>query len=258
MTPPQAFDLSGRTVLVTGASSGLGAEFVRALAASGAAVVAAARRKDRLDALVAEIAARGGRAVAVEMDATSEASTIAAFDTAEAPFGPVDSVVANAGASGEGSALDMSVEAFDAHLALNVRGVFLTAREGARRMRAAGSAERRHGRVVIISSVTASGSARAPFAYCTSKAAVSRMGEVLAREWVRVGINVNVLLPGYILTEMNAPGFATDAGKRLIETFPRRRLMEAKDLLPLLLFLCSDASEAVTGSSFKIDDGQTG
>src|SRR5882757_6156915 len=95
--PGFGFDLTGRTVFVTGASSGIGRHFALTLAASGAAVVIAARRLQLLDDLRSEIEARGGRALAVAMDACDEASTIAAFDAAEARFGPVDSVVANAG-----------------------------------------------------------------------------------------------------------------------------------------------------------------
>jgi NAD(P)-dependent dehydrogenase (short-subunit alcohol dehydrogenase family) len=244
-------------VLVTGASSGLGVVFARALAASGARVVLAARRVDRLEALRVEIVEAGGQAIAVAMDVADEASTIAAFDAAERAFGPVDSVIANAGVSTEGPALDLDIDAFGQLMDINVRGVFLTVREGARRMIAAGSAERERGRIVIISSITANYIAPGLAIYSATKAAVLQMGKVLARDWARRGVCVNMILPGYIETEINDDFFATEAGKRFVGKFPRRRLMSADDLLPTLLYLASDASRGVTGSAFTIDDGQS-
>ena len=250
-------DVSGRTVLITGASSGLGAGFARGLAANGARVVLCARRTELLGSLAAEIAGAGGEAVAVGMDVTCDADTIAAYEAAEAAFGPVDSVIANAGVAGLGKALEITTEAFDHVVAVNLRGVFLTVREGARRMIAARSRERRHGRIVIISSVTAAKSSRAPFAYCATKAAVTRMGELLAREWAADGININMLSPGHVLTDLTASALETPGGRRMIERFPRARLLDQEELLPLLLYLASDASSGVTGASFTVDDGQT-
>lgn len=252
-----AVDLTGRTILVTGASSGLGAAFARALAASGAKMVLAARRIDRLEALRQEIEDAGGLAVAVAMDVANEASTIAAFDAAEAAFGPVDSVIANAGVSTEGPALELGMDDFAQLIDINVRGAFLTVREGARRMIAAGSTERQHGRIVIVSSMTATHVSPGLAIYSASKAAVLQMGKVLARDWARLGINVNMILPGYIETELNDDFFGSEAGERFVARFPRRRLMAADDLIPMLAYLTSDASRAVTGAAFTLDDGQS-
>ena len=252
-----SFDLGGRVALVTGASSGLGARFGRILAENGAAVVLAARRVDALEALAGEINAAGGRAHAVAMDVTDPGSVARAFDVAEAVFGPVDTVIANAGANVEGPAIDLEAEAFASILAVNVQGVFLTAREGARRMMAANSAERRHGRVVIISSITATAISPGLAAYSASKAASLQLGRVLARDWANAGINVNVVCPGYIETDLNGDWFRTEGGKRQIARWPRRRLMEAGSLDATVLHLASDASAFVTGSVVTIDDGQT-
>ena len=139
----QPFDLTGRTALITGASSGLGARMARVLAASGAKVVVAARRIDRLEGLAAEIAGAGGQAHAVSMDVTDEASIISGFDAAEKALGPVDTVFANAGMNNRALAAEITADAWDGVMAINVRGVFLTAREGAKRMMAAGSREQR-------------------------------------------------------------------------------------------------------------------
>jgi len=251
------FDLSGRVALVTGASSGIGERWGRILAAAGAKVVLAARRTDRLEALREAILADGGQAISVAMDVSDEASTISAYDTAEKTFGVVDTIVANAGMNSEGPATDLGIDEFDQVTAVNIRGVFLTAREGARRLIADNSREKQHGRIVITASITANHVSPGLAAYSASKAAVQQMGRVLARDWARLGINVNTICPGYIRTELSGDWFDTEGGLKQIGVFPRRRLMEESDLDVPLLYLCSDAARAVTGSSFTIDDGQT-
>jgi NAD(P)-dependent dehydrogenase (short-subunit alcohol dehydrogenase family) len=250
-------NLEGRTLLLTGASSGIGAHFAEVAAAAGAKVVLGARRIERLDTIVAQIKAKGGAAIAVEMDVADKASTIAAFDAAEATFGPVDSVIANAGMSLETPFLNHTTDEFDQLVSVNLKGVFLTVQEAAKRMIAAGSQAREHGRVVIISSITAQAVEPGLAAYSATKAAVLQMGKVLAREWARKGINVNSVLPGYIVTEINSEWFATDGGQAQVLKFPRKRVMDIDSLDPILLYLASDASKFVTGVGFTIDDGQS-
>jgi NAD(P)-dependent dehydrogenase (short-subunit alcohol dehydrogenase family) len=247
--------LAGRSVLVTGASSGIGARFARIVAAEGAAVIVGARRVGRLDGLRIAIEAAGGRALALPLDVTDEASIGAAYDAAERVFGPVDGVVANAGVTTEGRALDLDVAEFDRLFATNVRGVFLTAREGARRMRAAAIAER--GRIVVVSSITARMQTVGTVAYSASKAAVTHMGRLLAREWARSGPNVNILSPGYIASELAADWFASEGGDKHRATWPRRRMLDDDALDATLLYLLADESRNVTGSDFVIDDGQS-
>ncbi len=253
----QNFDMTGRTVMITGASSGLGRRFALILSAAGAKVAVAARRTDRLTALVDQIKAAGGTAFAVAMDVQKEASVIAAYDAAEAALGPIDSVIANAGMNNEALALDIPEDQWDQMFDTNVKGVFLTAREGARRMIANGSKESRRGRVLLIASIGAHTVLPGLTAYCASKAAVAQMGKALSREWANRGINVNVLCPGYIVTELNDEWFASEGGKAQVKTFPRRRLMEEEDLDAIVGWLVSDASRAVTGSVFTVDDGQS-
>ncbi|MDR3506848.1 MAG: SDR family NAD(P)-dependent oxidoreductase [Caulobacteraceae bacterium] len=252
-----AFDLTGRVALVTGASSGIGHRLALELAKAGAKVAAAARRTDRLEALVAEIEAAGGTALAVAMDVEDEASVAAGYEAIKAALGPVDTVYANAGMSIEGLALDLPADAFDKIMAVNVRGVFITAREGARRMIKAGSRDTRRGRIVLVASIGAHTVLPGLTAYCTSKAAVAMMGKSLAREWARQGINVNVICPGYLETELNSDWFSSEGGKKHVQSFPRRRLMREGDLDPILLYLGADVSEATTGSVFTVDDGQS-
>jgi NAD(P)-dependent dehydrogenase (short-subunit alcohol dehydrogenase family) len=249
--------LKGRTLLITGASSGIGAHFAEVAAAAGAKIVLGARRTDRLEAIVCDIKAKGGDAIAVAMDVADKASTIAAFDAAEAAFGPVDSVIANAGMSLETPFLDHTTDEFDQIMSVNFKGVFLTVQEAAKRMIAAGSPTREHGRIVIVSSLTAQAIEPGLAAYSATKAAVLQMGKVLAREWARKGINVNSILPGYILTDINADWFATEGGQKQVMRFARKRLMDLSSLDPMLLYLASDASKFVTGVGFTIDDGQS-
>jgi NAD(P)-dependent dehydrogenase (short-subunit alcohol dehydrogenase family) len=257
MAAASYFDLTGRVALVTGASSGLGENFARILAASGAKVVLAARRADRLERVCADIKAAGGDAIAVTMDVTDESSTVAAYDAAEAAFGPVTSIIANAGINIEKPIFDMTLAEFDQIYAVNQRGVFLTVREGARRLIAGGSKQSGVGRVVIIASITANSIWPGLSPYAGTKAAVQQMGKVMARDWARLGINVNSICPGYIETEINDGFLETEQGARMVASFPRKRLEQAGDLDAMLLYLASDASAGVTGASFTIDDGQS-
>jgi NAD(P)-dependent dehydrogenase (short-subunit alcohol dehydrogenase family) len=254
MVTQTSISLAGRTVLITGASSGLGTHFSRLVAKAGAGVILAARRIDRLHALVEEIERDGGRAAAVAMDVTDEASIIAGFDAAEQLMGPVDTVIANAGISHAGVALSLTADDFDSIMTVNVRGSFLTAREGARRM---AMRERKDNRIIFIASIGGLKALPGLTAYSTSKAAVVMMGQSLAREWINKGINVNVLCPGYVRTELNSQWFDSEGGAKQIAGFPRRRLMVSDQLNEMLLFLASTSASAVTGSVFKIDDGQT-
>ncbi|MEE4339070.1 SDR family NAD(P)-dependent oxidoreductase [Erythrobacter sp.] len=244
-------DLSGRTALITGASSGLGARFGRILAANGARVALGARRKDRLEALAAQI---GSNASAIAMDVAREADVIAGYDAAQAAFGTVDTVIANAGIDGAGLMTEMSEEEIERTLAINLKGAILTAREGAKRMMAAGVT---NGRIVLVASITAFEPSPGLVAYAASKAGVVQAARSMAREWARKGICVNTISPGYIRTAINDEWFDTEPGRKQIARFPRKRLMEESGLDGPVLFLCSDAAEFVTGADFVLDDGQT-
>ena len=248
--------LDGRNCLITGASSGLGAHFARLVSAAGARVIVAARREDRVQALAAEIRAAGGEALPVAMDVSDELSVSAAFDAAEAAFGTVDTIIANAGVSAPGRSIEISIEAIRSVLDTNVLGVLLTAREGARRLIAAGSRENERGRIVLIGSVTAEMTGQGETIYCASKAAVAHLGRNLAKEWARLGVNVNVIQPGYISTELAGDWFTSEGGKSQIAGFTRRRLQPINSLDAPMLYLCSDEAAHTTGAIFTIDDGQ--
>ncbi|UZW57394.1 SDR family oxidoreductase [Sphingobium sp. JS3065] len=249
------FDLTGRTILITGASSGIGAHIARRASAAGAAIALAARRKDRLVDIQREIEAAGGSACSVEMDVSDEQSVAAGFDAAQEALGPINSVLANAGMNYASSALGLPISEFDNILNVNLRGVFITAREGAKRMISAGAQEKGDGRILLVGSVGSRHVLDKLVAYNTSKAGVLMMGRALAKEWALKGINVNTICPGYLKTELNAEWLDGPAGQAMVNGFPRKRVMEAEDLVPMTLYLLSAGSRAVTGAAFDIDDG---
>ncbi|MGB8364169.1 MAG: SDR family NAD(P)-dependent oxidoreductase [Rhizomicrobium sp.] len=249
------FDLSGRVALVTGASSGLGVQFAKALAAAGVKVVAGARRLDRLMAVADEIRARGGQIEVVELDVESEASIKAAYDAAENRFGTVDVVIANAGLNAQGASVDLASDELAKLLRVNVQGIYLTAREGARRLIKSPNPER--GRIILLGSVGSFRPLAGLTAYSLSKAAVAMMGKGFAREWARWGINVNTICPGWIATELNEDWLASEGGQKLVKTFPRRRSMAPSDLDGLIQFLASDASASISGGVFAADEAQS-
>ena len=249
--------LAGRVAAVTGASSGLGLHFARVLAAAGAAVALMARRTDRLAAGVEEISAAGGTACAFALDVADAASIGPALDAAQEALGPISVMINNAGVGGEGMALDIPVEVWDDTFAVNVRGVFFGAREAARRMLDNGQAAAGQARILNIASIGAHTVLPGLAAYCASKAAVTQMTRVLAREWARQQIAVNALCPGYIETELNAHWFAAEGGEKQLRGWPRRRLMDAEDLDEVLLMLTGPGARHITGSVITLDDGQT-
>jgi NAD(P)-dependent dehydrogenase (short-subunit alcohol dehydrogenase family) len=247
--------VEGRIALVTGASSGLGRRFATVLAREGAKVVVAARRKERLDALVKELGAE--RALAVECDVTSEKDVIAAHDAAEKRFGLVDTVVNNAGMTHVDNALKQDVEEFRRVIDLNLTSVWMVAREAARRLIAAGPEQAKRGRIINISSMGPRIVLPGVAAYSASKAGVAHLTRALAREWAKYGINVNALLPGYISTELNSEWLESESGQKIIGKTSRRRVMPEQSLDEALLFLASDNSQFVTGTDLLADDGQS-
>ena len=246
-----AVDLTGRIALVTGASSGLGRRFALTLAGAGAKVVVGARRVDRLDDLAKEIGAAGGTCLPVRLDMTDAEQIVAAVDVAQAELGVVDILINNAGIPDAQRAHKMSLELVDAVLDTNVRGPWLLACEVAKRLIEA----KQPGRIVNISSMGAfSYSGIGAALYSVSKAAVNRMTEALSVEWARFGINVNAIAPGAFSSEM-MDGMMSRMGD-FSTSFPRQRVCDPSQMDSTLLYLVAPASEAVTGTVIKLDDGQ--
>lgn len=242
------FRLDGRVVLVTGASSGLGAHFAQLLAQAGARVALAARRTDKLQPLADKIAATGGQARALALDVTDASSVRACFD-ALASWGAPDVVVNNAGVTVTRSLLEQTEADFDNVIDTNLKGCWLVATEGARRMVAAGKG----GSIVNVASILGLRVAGGVAPYAISKAGVVQATRAMALELARHHIRVNALLPGYVVTDLNREFLHSDAGQKLRARIPSRRFGELEDLSGPMLLLASDAGSAMSGTTLAVD-----
>ncbi|HSM94898.1 MAG TPA: SDR family NAD(P)-dependent oxidoreductase [Rhizomicrobium sp.] len=246
-------DLKGRVAFVTGATSGLGRHFAGVLAKAGAAVAISGRRAERLAELRKEIEAAGGTSVDAVLDVTDARQIAPALDKAEAALGPIDILVNNAGMSANGPVAEIPAADFDLVMATNLRAPFLLAQDVGRRMIARGKG----GRIINIASITAFRVLQGSAPYCISKAGLAMMTQCMAREWARYDINVNAICPGFIETELNDAWFESAKGKAQVQSFPKRRLQRPEDLDSTLLLLASDASRAITGAMFNVDEAQS-
>jgi NAD(P)-dependent dehydrogenase (short-subunit alcohol dehydrogenase family) len=244
-------DLSGQVAMVTGASSGLGLHFAQLLAAHGAAVAITGRRTERLEQVAASITEAGGRCLPLTMDVRDAAAITDGVQRTQDELGIISILVNNAGVPDGTYATKMSLELVDSVLDTNVRAPFLLSREVARSLIKA----ELPGRIVNMSSIGAYFYAGIGAAlYSISKAAVNRMTETLAVEWAKFRINVNAMAPGAFASEMT--DFMLERMGDITVDFPRRRLGQPSQLDSTLLYLVSPASECVTGTIIKVDDGQ--
>jgi len=251
MNPVDRFRMDGHAVVVTGASSGLGAGFARALVAAGADVIIAARREDRLTELAIELKATGGRVATVVADVSApedcERVATAAIDS----FGRLDGLINNAGLGTAVSALKETPTDFRRVIDVNLNGVFWMAQACAARMVNGGS-------IVNVSSVLGLVAPRYPqAAYAASKAGVIGLTRDLAGEWSdRRKIRVNALCPGYFDSEMTA--HEGDLLRAMVtEQSMLRRFGQQHELDAAMLFLVSPASSYITGTTLTVDGGLT-
>ena len=252
-------DLSGRVAFVTGASSGLGAQFARTLSRAGAGVVLAARRVERLKALRAEIESQGGDARVVQLDVTDHDSIKSAVAHAETEMGTIDILVNNSGVSTTQKLVDVTPDDFNFVFDTNTRGAFFVAQEVAKRMiarsRGAAPGTFTGGRIVNVASMAGLKVLSQIGVYAMSKAAVIHMTRAMALEWGKFGLNTNALCPGYIDTEINHHHWQTEAGQKLMHMLPRKRVGKPADLDAALMMLCANESHFINGAVLSADDG---
>ena len=247
------FRLDGKTVLVTGASSGLGRHFALLMAQAGASVALAARRIDVLEDLVQEInsaspKSSGAIAKAFQLDVSIAQQVSQCFDQLAAWHLP-DVIINNAGVTITKPLLQQSESDWDQVIDTNLKGAWLVATEAARRLVAAN----KPGNIINISSILGERVAGGVAPYAISKAGVLQLTKTMALELARYSIRVNALLPGYIATDLNRAFLQSEAGEKLRARIPSRRFGEVSDLDGPILLLASDASQAMSGTSIAVD-----
>lgn len=255
-------DLSNHVALVTGASSGIGAATAKALGAAGAKVVVNYRsEREGAEAVCAAIRAAGSEAVAVQADVSSEADVEALFAAAKGAFGTIYVLVANAGLQRDAAAHDMTLDQWRRVIDVNLTGQFLCCRAAIREFLARGprpEVSRATGKIVCMSSVHEVIMWAGHVNYAASKGGVKLLMQSLAQEYADRRIRINSIAPGAIRTPINREAWETpDALEKLLRLIPYGRIGEPEDIARAALWLASDLSDYVTGTTLFVDGGMT-
>ena len=247
----ELFNLENKVALVTGAGSGLGRQFAETLAAAGATVALAARRREKLEETAQIIGDKGGKAICLELDVTDTLSVTNCLRETENEIGTPDILVNNAGIARQAFMTDMSEADWDDVIDTNLKGVFLVAQATAKAMILAG----KPGSIINIASILGFRVSKALGSYIAAKAGVVQLTKAMALEWSRNGIRVNALAPGYFITEINEDQFNEAAHQKLKHVVPMGRVGELEEISGPLLLLASDAGSYMTGSIVVVDGG---
>ena len=246
------FDLTGKTALVIGASSGLGRQFAQALANQGANVAVAARRVEKLEETKKMVEDFGVECIVVPCDVSNEQSIIDCIKAVVDHFGKIDILCNNAGIIAWGGLLESTTDEWNRAMATNVTGAYIASREAAKFMVEQGS-----GRIINTASIAAHGGEAGSPSYYASKAAIANLTRALACELSPQGINVNAIAPGVFETELTAGSLDSPMAKEQMATLPKKRFGKEGELDGILIYLASDASEFCTGQVIYVDGGQT-
>jgi len=255
MGPAEFFGLEGRTALVTGGGTGLGASIAAALSAAGAGVVVCSRKVEACEAVAERLRRDGREALALRCDVTDADEVDAAVARAVAEFGRVDILVNNSGVAWGAPAEDTPIDKFEEQLRVNVLGTFTVSRAVGRHMISRASP----GSIINIASVAAFKGAQPGYieavGYNASKGGVVSLTRALAGSWARCGIRVNAIAPGWFPTKMSAP-LLEQRGEEFLKQIPMGRFGKAEDIGGVAVFLAAPASAYITGQTIIVDGGQ--
>jgi 3-oxoacyl-[acyl-carrier protein] reductase len=243
------FDFKDKHVLVTGAAAGIGFGITKCFHDAGAKVSLGDLRPDGLDKALAQL--QPERSYGYTVDVRNEEEVDTFIHAAEQEFGPVDTVIANAGVVPSSSIVDMSVEEWDQVMETNARGCFLTCRAAARSM----LANQTRGKIITISSISADAARPGAAHYSASKAAVAQFTRALALEMAQHQINVNTIKPGYVEVGRYSSPEADEYKRATIQSIPLGRAGQPEDIGNMALFLASEYAAHITGESFVIAGG---
>jgi NAD(P)-dependent dehydrogenase (short-subunit alcohol dehydrogenase family) len=249
--PYQAFDLSGKTAVVIGGTSGIGRAIARGLAEAGADVVPSSRRLEQVKAAAAEIRAQGRRSLDVVSDVSDRASLDQLLNKCIGEFGKVDILVNSAGKTKRTPTIDVSDEEWTDILDTNLTGILRACQVFGRHM-----LENKYGRIVNIASLSSFVALYEVAAYSASKAAVAMLTKSLAIEWAARGVNVNAIAPGVFRTSLNQKLLDdTERGREFLLRTPMKRFGRVQELAGAAVFLASEAASFITGEVLVVDGG---
>jgi len=249
--PYQAFDLSGKTAVVIGGTSGIGRAIARGLAEAGADVVPSSRRLEQVKDAAAEIRTLGRRSLEAVSDVGDRASLDQLLKKCIGEFGRVDILVNSAGKTKRTPTIDVSDEEWTDILNTNVTGTLRACQVFGRHM-----LERNYGRIVNIASLTSFVALYEVAAYSASKAAVAMLTKSLAIEWASRSVNVNAIAPGVFRTALNEKLLdGTERGREFLLRTPMKRFGKVEELAGAAVFLASDAASFITGEVLVVDGG---
>ena len=247
------FNLDGKHIAITGASSGFGHHFAGVLSTAGGKVSLGARRVEKIQARVDEINEADGKAHGARLDVTDRDSITAFFESAEAAFGPVDVLINNAGIeAGAKTYMMIDEDDWDSVIDTNLKSAWLMSKTFTERVVAN---KLGGGNIINVSSITDTRTIKGQFPYAVSKGGLTRMTEILALEAPRYGVRVNALAPGYILTDVSRVLLESEQSPEFMKGIPLRRYGEFDDLDGPILLLASDASRYMNGSVLVVDGG---